>query len=48
MVTTKTKKPGNQGCFLLWKLPIMHCIITLFIYCHHCCESYAKSWCLCV
>jgi len=43
MVTTKTKKLGNQGCFGLWN----HCSMKLFC-CHHCCESYAKSSCLCV
>jgi len=31
MVTTKTKKLGNQGCFGLWNLPIMHCSMKLFL-----------------
>jgi len=48
-VTTKTKKLGNQGCFVQLRLPIMHCSMKHFcIHCHHFCESYAKYWCLCV
>jgi len=48
MVTTKTKKPGNQWWVLYYE-SYPSCIAAWsFFYCHHCCESYANSWCLCV
>jgi len=45
MVTTKTKKLGNQGCF--FTMNATHHALQHDFFCHHCCDSYAKSWCLC-
>jgi len=49
MVTTKTKKAWESRMFCTMKAAhhaLQH--EAFFIYCHHCCDSYAKSWSLCM